>query len=152
MLTEKFMLRKIRNASRLSPADWSLILQAWFWLLFFDISLRMRPFHELQIFAARTKPKSASLPERTEALIPMLIAAVDHARYNHLYAMTCLRRALALQKMLALRGAEVDLKIGVRKDDGILSAHAWLEYQGRPLGEPERITERFANMQNTITH
>ena len=58
--------------------------------------------------------------------------------------MTCLRRALTLQRLLAKRGISTELKIGARKDNGQLNAHAWLEYQGQIIGEPEEITERFS--------
>jgi hypothetical protein len=40
--------------------------------------------------------------------------------------MTCLRRSLALQKMLAQRGIVAELKIGVHKELDMLSAHAWV--------------------------
>ena len=141
------MLRKLRSASRLSPADWLLFIQAWVWLLLFDLELRIRPFPYLQTFAARLTPLPPPSPAQIASLIRRLMAAVDRARYNHLYPMTCLRRALTLQKLLAKRGIPVELKIGVRKQDGQLSAHAWLEYQGQPLGEAETITEKFAAFQ-----
>jgi hypothetical protein len=136
------MLNKIRRAAHLSGKEWLLFFQAWSWLLFFDLGLRLRPFPALQSYAARFSP---SLPlEHTETLIRSIKTAVDRAGYNHLYPMTCLRRALTLQKMLALKGLTTQLKIGVSKEAGQLSAHAWLEYKGLPLGEPERITERYA--------
>jgi hypothetical protein len=145
------LLRKLRNASRLSPTDWQFLLQAWVWLLFFDLGLRMRPFLELQAFASRPASHPAPPPEQTENLIRSLRTAVDHARFNHLYPMTCLRRALTLQKMLAHRGLATELKIGVRKEYRQFSAHAWLEYQGKPLGEPERITEQYAALEKAST-
>ncbi len=141
------MLGKLRSASRLSPADWLLFVQAWVWLLLFDLKLRTLPFSDLQTFAARLTPLPTPSPEQTGDLIRRLMVAVDRARYNHLYPMTCLRRALTLQKLLAKRGIPVELKIGVRKQDGQLSAHAWLEFQGQPLGEAETITEKFAAFQ-----
>ena len=143
------MLHKLRSASRLSPTDWLYFIQAWFWLLVFDLGLRTRPFPDLQAFAARLAKRPAPLPEQTESMIRALKAAVDHARYNHLYPMTCLRRAFTLQKLLAQCGIAAELKIGVRKEAGQLSAHAWLEYQGKPLGEPERITEQYAALMKT---
>jgi len=138
------MLHKLRSASRLSPTDWLFFTQAWFWLLIFDLGLRTRPFPDLQAFAARLAKCPVPSPEQTESMIRVLKAAVDHARYNHLYPMTCLCRALTLQKLLSERGIAAELKIGVRKEAGQLSAHAWLEYQGKPLGEPERIKEQYA--------
>lgn len=144
------MLRKLRSASQLSPVDWFYFFQAWFWLLVFDLGLRTRPFPDLQAFAARLNPRVVPSTEQTENLIHSLRLAVDRARYNHLYPMTCLRRSLALQKMLAKRGIPTEFKIGVRKDDGQLSGHAWLEYQGKILGEPEKIAERFTALQKGI--
>jgi len=141
------MPRKLRSASQLSLEDWSLFFQAWFWLLVFDLGLRTRPFPKLQTYAAQLSPRPTPSPDGTDNLLRKLRLAVDHARYNHLYPMTCLRRSLALQKMLANRGIPVELKIGVRKGDGQLNGHAWLEYQGETIGEPEKITEKFNALQ-----
>jgi hypothetical protein len=140
------MLHKLRSASRLSPTDWLYFMQAWAWLLFFDLGLRTRPFPILQAFASRVGSHATTPPEQTNNLILALKTAVDHARYNHLYPMTCLRRALTLQKMLARRGLAAELKIGVHKEKDRLSAHAWLEYLGQPIGEPEQITEQYATL------
>jgi hypothetical protein len=65
--------------------------------------------------------------------------------------MTCLRRSLVLQKMLSKRGIATELKIGVRKEAGQLSAHAWVEYQGKSLGEIERVNEQFSSEWETAT-
>ena len=137
------MLRKLNSASQLSLADWLSFIQAWIWLLLFDIGLRACPFPRLQACAARPSTRPAPPPEQTEGLILALKTAVDHARYNHLYPMTCLRRALTLQKMLARRGIAAELKIGVQKESGMLSAHAWVEYQGKPIGEPEKVMDQY---------
>ena len=74
------MLRKLRSASRLSFAEWLLFLQAWVWLLLFDIGLRTRPFPGLQAFAARLSARPAPSPEQTKGLILALKTAVDRAR------------------------------------------------------------------------
>jgi len=141
------MLHKLRNALQLSPTDWLLFFRAWFWLLVFDLGLRTRPFPKLQAYASQVSDPPALSPEETESMLNKPRVAVDHARYNHLYPMTCLRRSLALQKMLARQGIPVELKIGVRKDDGQLSGHAWLEYQGKTIGEPEKIAEEYNALQ-----
>ncbi len=46
---------------------------------------------------------------------------------------TCLSKSLALCLRLRRRGIDTRLRIGVRKGDGGLSAHAWLEYEGRAI-------------------
>lgn len=143
------MLHKLHSASRLSLTDWLLFIQAWVWLLFFDIGLRTRPFPTLQAFAGQSASRPIPSLEQTEKILRMSRIAVDRARYNHLYPMTCLRRALTLQKMLAQKGIATEIKIGVHKDDSQLSAHAWLEYEGRTLGEAEKITEKFSALEKS---
>lgn len=145
------MLRKLRSAFRFSIADWSLFFQAWIWLLLFDLGLRACPFPVLQSLAARLSTRPAPSPEQTEGLILALKTAADRARRNHLYPMTCLRRSLALQKMLAQRGVAAELKIGVYKELGMLNAHAWVEYQGKPIGEPEMIAEQYVALMQCQT-
>ncbi len=41
---------------------------------------------------------------------------------------TCLERSLVLWWLLQRDGIQSDLRIGVRKDEGELKAHAWVEY------------------------
>ncbi|HEX5757819.1 MAG TPA: lasso peptide biosynthesis B2 protein, partial [Thermoanaerobaculia bacterium] len=60
------------------------------------------------------------------------------------YPAGCLPRSLAMQRLLARRGAPAELRIGVRRREGVLEAHAWVEVDGRPVGEPEGVEELFA--------
>jgi len=53
-----------------------------------------------------------------------------------LLAMTCLRKALVLRRLLSRQGIAADLCIGVRREAGRLMAHAWLELDGVSLDEP----------------
>ena len=134
------MFRKLRTASSLSRTEWLRFMQAWFWLLFFDIGLRIRKFPELKNFATKLHSPTEQNAQ-IQVIIQSLKDAVERAQRNHIYPMTCLRRSLTLQKMLTSHGIASELKIGVRKEDGELQAHAWIEYQGEPIGEPEFITE-----------
>lgn len=116
-------------------------------LLLFDIGLRICPFPTLQSFAHKLSRNTTWSAERSQHQISLVLAAVNRARYNHLYPMTCLRRSLALQRMLAKEGIATDLKIGVRKDGRQISAHAWLEYEGKTLGEAEKIIGNFVTLE-----
>lgn len=52
----------------------------------------------------------------------------------------CLPRALTAQMLLARRGYDSTVRIGVRKPGDELDAHAWLEIDGRVLiGESEEV-------------
>jgi hypothetical protein len=42
---------------------------------------------------------------------------------------------VALQALLLREGIESDVEIGVRRESDGLVAHAWVEIEGRPVGE-----------------
>jgi Transglutaminase-like superfamily len=48
----------------------------------------------------------------------------------------CLRRALAVYRVLVGREVSVEIHIGVRKQGYDLHAHSWIMLAGRALGEP----------------
>ena len=56
---------------------------------------------------------------------------------------TCLPRSIALYQKLKASGFLVNHKFGVNKQDKSLAAHAWVEYQGKPLNESKDIKQRF---------
>lgn len=136
--------RKLRAGRRLSAGDWRVMARAWFWLLLVDAGLRLLPFPRVQRVVPPVAHSLAGSPEETAAAIRRLRRLVDIAARNHLYPMTCLRRALVLQRMLAQAGIATKLQFGVRKEAGALAAHAWLEYDGQPIGQPEAIAARYA--------
>ncbi len=57
---------------------------------------------------------------------------------------TCLFRSLAGFASLRAAGEPVRLVIGVRVEEGEVVAHAWLERNGEPVGEPADPRPRFA--------
>lgn len=142
---------KLRTARSFTASDWLLLARAWGWLLVIDLGLRLLPFKTLQRWLALTPrapgpaaPGSAS--EDEAALILHVTRMVDRARRRHLYPMTCLRRSLALQRLLAGAGIAATLRFGVRSGgsgSGQFQAHAWLERAGRPISEPEALAERY---------
>jgi hypothetical protein len=135
------MRRKLQTARALSLDDWLTLAQAWLLLLITDWGLRVLPFPRVQAFAA------PDLPREHRALLPTiqrLHRLIDLAARHHLYPMTCLRRALVLQRIARVRGADARVRIGVRKDAGALQAHAWVECDGQIVGQPERVAEKFA--------
>lgn len=56
---------------------------------------------------------------------------------------TCLRRSLLLWWLLRHDGIETVIRVGVRRDDGSLHAHAWVEHRGEPLNDVADIATRF---------
>lgn len=126
-------------------ADKALLIQAWIELLVVEILLRTWSFPRVQQRAARQ-----SLDKRQGIIsssdwpgIRRYQHMVGLASRYHLLPMTCLRQTLTLQALLGRQGIASDLRIGTRKEEGKLLAHAWLEVAGRPVQNARGEIERF---------
>ncbi|HEX4953617.1 MAG TPA: lasso peptide biosynthesis B2 protein [Thermoanaerobaculia bacterium] len=91
---------------------------------------------------------TAALPPRLPELSPEELAGLLRAA-GRLRRKTpaCLPQALCLKLLLARRGLQPELRLGVRKSAGTLAgtleAHAWVELDGRPVAEVADLLERF---------
>jgi hypothetical protein len=131
-----------------SAQDWIRLLQVWLLLLAVDIALRILPFRKLQGW---TRPaREQEIPAiQVEKIIRRSSDFVDLAARHHLYPMTCLRRSLVKQYLLSQQGVNTDLHIGVRRDQDKLDAHAWLEYQGQPIGEKDPPAVKYTPLKSS---
>ena len=129
----------------ISLSDMGDLVSAWFLLLFVDVGLRLFSFQRVQrMLRSNRLAMPSDDSEKTSQIIQRQRWVVNLASHYHLIKMTCLRRALTLQKMLDGRGIQSELRFGVRKETDKLEAHAWLEREGVVINEPETVTERFA--------
>ncbi|MCK9488747.1 MAG: lasso peptide biosynthesis B2 protein [Xanthomonadales bacterium] len=55
----------------------------------------------------------------------------------------CLARSLALWHWLGQAGIAAELRIGVRIDNGVSHAHAWVEHDGAAIDEQTDVNQRF---------
>jgi len=148
------MRDKLRALLGLTRAEWGVLVQAWVLLLWVDLGLRLLPFPRLRAWAAPGElAHSRKIPDgEALAQIQGIQSLVNSAARNHLYPMTCLRRSLVLQRMLGRRSIPAELRLGVRKEEGQLKAHAWLEYQGQPVGEAEDLEEKYWGLVGVEEH
>ena len=141
---------QLRRFLELPSQDQRLLFEAWWRLLAAALRLRLAPRRTV----ARAVLETTTREERYDrggrgGTVPAVARAVARGAAHHVRPMTCLPRALALQRMLAHRGISSVLRIGVRKEGAVgkeaatLAAHAWIEVDGRAVGEPEAIEERF---------
>ena len=134
---------KLRAIWALPRRDRWVLAEAWILLLFVDMGLRVRSFSKLRRFAAAmTTAQHENGGEL--ATVKRAQRLVGIAARHHLYPMSCLRQALVLQRLLSQRGIRTTLQIGVRREVGDLDAHAWLEYEGIPIGQSPDVMDRFA--------
>jgi hypothetical protein len=59
----------------------------------------------------------------------------------------CLPQSLALWWLLHRRGVPATLRIGIRLPEGGARAHAWVELQGRAIGERAALADRYVAYQ-----
>ncbi len=133
-------VRDLNRRKGRSPADLWAFARAWGILLAADLGLRALSFARLERWLA---PAPAGRASGEEAVGRLVWAAAAAARH-HLYPMRCVPRALTLRWLLGRHGIPSELKIGVLRQGGTLAAHAWVERDGRAIGEPAGIEERFA--------
>lgn len=110
------------------------------------LGLRVFGFRRVQAVLARWSP-AAAIGADSETVfvrateVARLVAAA--CRYG-LYRARCLPISLTLGWLLQREGISTDLRLGVRKADARLEAHAWIEHRGVPLIDTPGVHQRFA--------
>ena len=125
---------------RWTPADLWAFARAWALLLAADLGCAHSPFHAWT--AGSTPRVLGASPD--DSAVGRLVLATEAAARHHLYPMRCLPKALCLRWLLGRHGIAAELRIGVARQGGELAAHAWVERQGRPVGEGPGVGERFS--------
>lgn len=136
-------MRKVFHAIAKSPP----VLSAWFLLVIADLRLKLISYKNnkdyLEPHSTYYKKKRRRLREklRSKQEIMQIIQktrwrVLTAANFPLFFTMNCLRKALALRKILAYHGIEAWLEYGVAKKNesldpqlchGNFSAHAWIQ-------------------------
>jgi hypothetical protein len=104
------------------------------------LALRWRGLLYVRALIARTRPRATRHPVAAAQLARLVSIGARRGPFGS----TCLVRSLALQWSLARHGIASELRVGVRKVDGRLDAHAWVERDGVALMEAGDVRERYA--------
>lgn len=132
-----------RSLYSLRPANWLLMANAYRWLFRARRKMRQMPARQLLNWddgiaetAAPVSPEDARLIRRRARFVNLA------ARFPYPWAL-CLQRSVALRDWLARDSLFSQLRIGVRKCDGSLQAHAWVEYRGVVVNDHPSVTAQF---------
>lgn len=138
-------MTRVARFLALAPADRRLFLQAAIALPFVRMALRMFGFRRCHAGLNRVTPVRARLAGAPPALddVARMARLVRAAARHGVVDRNCLTESLAIWWLLRRRGLESDIRIGVRKDDGNLDAHAWVEWAGTALDEHRDISHTF---------
>jgi hypothetical protein len=80
------------------------------------------------------------------------VAHIEHAVARHLFFKTnCLEQSLALWWLLRKRGIAAEVRIGVRKNEQRLEAHAWVDFGGAVLNDAGDTHVHFSAFEGSIT-
>jgi Transglutaminase-like superfamily len=140
------MLENLRRFSALGGPAQALFLRATVMLPLVSLSLRLRGFHRTRTTLERylshsVAPWNGESARRQAALTAQMVHAADRHGVVH---PSCLARSLALWWLLGRQGITSRLRIGIRKENGKLEAHAWVEREGAALNEPEEPHRHYA--------
>ena len=124
------------------------LLAAWLWLPLFWLGLRVLGLPRFQ-GCLQKAPTRAALSMSLPA-IKALADAVNIAARHTPFPATCLTRSLLLGWLLRRRNMASKLRIGVRLTQGMLDAHAWVEFEGVPVNDSPDVNEHFASFGDLI--
>jgi len=117
-------MRMLTTVRLLTLRDWRLFFKALATLAVCRARLRHQDFASVRAWASRKG--------RGAAPISRIVWSIEAAS-KRMMGTTCLAKALALQRLLAQNGHDSELRIGVDKSEGLLTAHAWLVHRGDVL-------------------
>ena len=132
---------RLRRVFRLSTQKKILLFQATLLLTATRLGLHVLSFARLRSLLARyVGVGGAKHGALQHGALDPIVWAVEAVSRQIPAIGTCLTQALAAHVLLARRGVQSDLRIGVMRDgSGKFIAHAWLEKDGRILiGEAHR--------------
>ena len=123
-----------------------LFLRALAMLPLVSLSLRLRGFQPTRSTLQRTLARRTPQVDSDSLNMKMVLAAhmVNAADRHGLVHPSCLAKSLTLWWLLGRQGITSRLRIGIRKQNDQLEAHAWVEREGVALNEPEERHHHYA--------
>jgi hypothetical protein len=144
--------RAIRLTAR-DPARVLLLVRMATWVVILSALVRVLTLpRALQVVATDVRNKSTSdiKPNDLSSAIDALLG-LD----MFMFKPKCWKRATILHRYLALNGIATSIVFGLRKEEGELKGHAWLQSEGRPILESEpplyKVTYTFPSAESFDT-
>ena len=138
----KLLQHKLYLARQLSLSEWLVMVEAWWALLAYWLAFHWASYERLNELSS-SNPNVMIVASSSVDAAERLHRLVGMASRLHLVGMTCLVKASTLRWMLERRKIPAQLRIGANKEAAGIKAHAWVEIQGRIIGEGEEITKKF---------
>jgi hypothetical protein len=147
-------MTNLDKLQRLSGKEQRLLFQSILFLPVIHLALFALGYHRLRrmmerwapldLFGAPTSERESLHRARETARIVSI--AAQHGPYKA----TCLRRSLLLWWFLRREGIPGEVRFGVRKCDGRLEAHAWVECHGVVVNDSAAVQENYQSLHNVL--
>lgn len=143
------LFHKISLWFTLAPPDRFLFLQA-FWLLPIAAGcLHLCGLRQTQRWLNGLTahcPKTAIAPAKMQHIAEIVNLAARSSPWGN-----CLKRSLVLWLLIRFQGVETTLRIGVRREQQVFLAHAWIEYQNLVLNDRADVDQQFSAFTESIS-
>lgn len=131
------MVQSVGRLAQLERWQRLMLVRAFLYLSVIDLALRLVPLRRLADVGAKA---TESVPLDDVRRAYLYASWIAYAARHHYADPKCLPRSLALYSWLRRDGMPCALRIGVRKEDGALKAHAWVEVSGYVVDDNPTVT------------
>jgi Transglutaminase-like superfamily len=147
------MWERLRRFSALERPAQELFLRAVVLLPLVAWSLKWRGFRATQAALERFLSKTDREPDtalrsRYAAMAAHMVNAADRHGLVH---PSCLAKSLTLWWLLGRQGMASHLRIGIRKENEKFEAHAWVEFEGAALNEPDGHHHHYSTFDGELS-
>jgi len=135
----------------LKPVGRWMLIEATFLLPLTALALRLfglRCVHSVMNWLAKRSHRKA--PQDPTRHVRKTRHIIRYLRRNGPFRGNCLSRSLLLWYLLQCNGIQSNLQIGVRREEDLFLAHAWVEFQGHPLNAQKGIRDLYAAFDEAI--
>jgi|KBSSwiStaDraftv2_1062776.scaffolds.fasta_scaffold131274_3 hypothetical protein len=135
---------KYRTWRRLSRSERATGRLAWFLLPLISLSIKFAGLtattrwlsRRIEVARRRADGVPADFAASAARLVPLM------ASYSPVKAV-CLAQSVTLWFLLARKGIDSAVRIGVTKESGVFGAHAWVDMNGTVLLDRPDVADRF---------
>lgn len=136
------MTRRLRRFLALSGSERALFIRAYVDLCLIDVALRIFGFRRIVGWIpAPGDDRVISLEDLRRA--GRYARWIEVASRHHIVPARCLQQSLVLHQWLRREDLPSKLRIGVRKEDGALKAHAWVELGAQIVNDRSAVLAAF---------
>jgi len=136
-------IESLNRLGTLSFAEWCMLGFALLALPCVALSLRQSGFSRTRARLSRLPALRRRNPAGKAGDASSLARMVTVAARRGPMRFNCLTQSVLLEWLLRRQAIPATLRIGAKRDDGALSAHAWVEVNGVPLNDTPAVTKTF---------